>query len=194
MGVRLAVRWLTITTVISPLQGPQGPPQGPRRWQSPGRWRCRPESAPPVFCTRARAMVSRWRWPPEKFRPPCSTGSSRPRGFSRTKSAAWAVSRAAQRAASSASPLPPEEVGTDGAGEELGPLGHHRHQGPELLLGIVGHCPAEEADPAAGGVVKPGDQVHHAGLAAAGAADDAEGLPPPDGKGNVLQALPAGAG
>ena len=56
--------------------------------------------------TRARAMVSRCRWPPEKFRPPCSTGESSPLGFSRTKSAAWAVSRACHNSLSLAPGLP----------------------------------------------------------------------------------------
>ena len=53
--------------------------------------------------TSARAMVSRWRCPPEKLRPAVSTGSSSPPGLPRTKSAAWAISSAAQICSSVAS-------------------------------------------------------------------------------------------
>src|SRR5690606_19849940 len=58
------------------------------------------------FATSARAMLSRWRWPPETLVPPWATGSSRPSGIARTKSSAWATRSACQSSSSVASALP----------------------------------------------------------------------------------------
>ena len=51
-------------------------------------------------------MVSRCRWPPEKFLPPWATGSSKPPGFCSTNSLAWAVSSACHSSSSVAEGLP----------------------------------------------------------------------------------------
>lgn len=52
--------------------------------------------------TSARAMVRRCRWPPERFRPFCSTGASRPPSLPSTISFAWETARASSMVASSA--------------------------------------------------------------------------------------------
>ena len=87
----------------------------------------------------------------------------------------------------------PEEVGADGAGEELGFLEHHAHLLADLLFRPLPGRAAEDGHGAGGGVVEPGDQVHQAGLARAGAADDADGLPGTGGEGDVGEALVTGA-
>ena len=71
----------------------------------------------------------------------------------------------------------PEEVFPDAALEELGALGHHAHLLPEGILGEGADILAVQQDGAGSGVVKPGDEVHESALAAAGAADDADGVP-----------------
>ena len=48
-------------------------------------------------------MVRRWRWPPLKFLPSASTGSSSPAGFALTKSSAWASASASHSSSSVAS-------------------------------------------------------------------------------------------
>ena len=96
---RLAARWLTMNTVMLPGKAAMAL----RKAASVAKSRALALSSKirmSGFATRARAMVRRWRCPPEKFCPPCSTGSSRPRGLARTKPAAWAVSRAAHSSAS----------------------------------------------------------------------------------------------
>ena len=56
--------------------------------------------------TRARAMQSRWRWPPETFVPPWAILASSPFFLSRTKSSPCATRSASQSSWSVASVLP----------------------------------------------------------------------------------------
>ena len=56
--------------------------------------------------TRARAMASLWRWPPETFVPPWAMAASRPPSISDTKSSAWATPRASHSSSSVASSRP----------------------------------------------------------------------------------------
>jgi ATP-binding cassette, subfamily B, multidrug efflux pump len=56
--------------------------------------------------TSARAMASRWRWPPDTLVPPWLMSLSRPSGMARTKSAACAISSACHSSASVASGRP----------------------------------------------------------------------------------------
>ena len=58
------------------------------------------------FFTSARAMESRCFWPPERFRPPCSSRKSSCPSLPSTISRAWATSRACHSSSSEAFSLP----------------------------------------------------------------------------------------
>ena len=122
--------------------------------------------------TSARAIASRWRWPPETFVPPWVIGASRPPSISSTKSRAWAISSACHSSSSvaSASPkrrllatVPPNRNAFCG----MTPMRRHRSSRacsrtstPSTRTAPLGH------------VVEARDEVDQRRLAAAGAADD----------------------
>ncbi len=70
----------------------------------------------------------------------------------------------------------PEQVRADGAAEELGLLHDHGHPAAQASRGYCRHRTAHDLHAALGGIVEAGDEVDEAGFAAAGAADDADGL------------------
>ena len=70
----------------------------------------------------------------------------------------------------------PEQVRADGAAEELGLLHDHGHPAPQVGPGVLPDGTAHDLHAAFGGVVEAGDEADEAGFAAAGAADDADGL------------------
>ena len=72
--------------------------------------------------------------------------------------------------------IAPQQVGADGAAEELGLLHDHAHLAAQVLAGVVLHRVAKDLHAALGGIVKAGDEADEAGFAAARAADDADGL------------------
>ena len=77
-----------------------------RRWRGRGPRTSRRTRRSRACATSARAIDSRWRWPPDTLVPPCSMRASRPPGMARTKSAAWATSSASHISSSVASGLP----------------------------------------------------------------------------------------
>ena len=79
------------------------PRGGARRWRRRGPRSSRRRGRSRGRLTSARAMARRWRWPPDTFVPPWSTGASSPPGMAATKSRAWATSSAVQRSSSVAS-------------------------------------------------------------------------------------------
>ena len=70
----------------------------------------------------------------------------------------------------------PEQVGADGAAEELGLLHDHSHLAAQVGAGVLPDRSAHDLHTALSGVVEAGDEADEAGFAAAGAADDADGL------------------
>ena len=87
----------------------------------------------------------------------------------------------------------PEEVGADGALEEHGLLRDDGDGLSQLLLVDSAHVRAADQNAALGRVVEAGNEVHQRGLAAACAADDADGLAGADAEGDMLQGFRAGA-
>ena len=84
--------------------------------------------------------------------------------------------------------IAPQKVGADGAAEELRLLHDHRHPAAQSVPGVAGHRAAKDLHAALGGIVKARDEVYKAGFAAAGAADDADGLAFFGGKADIGQA------
>ena len=70
----------------------------------------------------------------------------------------------------------PQQVGADGAAKELGLLHDHGCLAAQFFTGIVPGIAAHDLHRALGGIVEAGNQVDKAGFAAAGTADDTNGL------------------
>ena len=88
--------------------------------------------------------------------------------------------------------LPEGEVLADAAGEEHGLLGDVADLVVEAFEGVILHAHAVQQDFAAGRVIEARDQVDQARLAAAGGADDREGLTLFHLEGDVLQGILGG--
>lgn len=82
---------------------------------------------------------------------------------------------------------PVGDVGPDRVGEEEAVLRYEADGGAQRLQGQVAHVVAADADGAAGRVVEPGHQERDGGLAAAGRADDGDGLAGADGEGEAVE-------
>ena len=88
--------------------------------------------------------------------------------------------------------IPPEQVGPDRPPEEHRVLGNNADRLAQGGKPVFPEIPPGDPDSTAGDIVKAGDQIDQRGFAAAGAADDPDGLPGFGGKGDVLQARIAG--
>ena len=122
--------------------------------------------------TSARAIASRWRWPPDTFVPPWVIGASSPSSIASTKSRPWAISSACQSSSSVASGVAEAQVAGDGAREQERLLRDEPDPAPQVLAAHLADVDAVDQHLAAGGVVEARDQVDQRRLAAAGAADD----------------------
>ena len=71
-------------------------------------------------------------------------------------------------------------------------LGHNADRFAQGSQAVFPHVSAAEFHGTAGNVIEPGNQADQRGFAAAGAADDPDGLPGRGGEGNMLQARIAG--
>ena len=89
--------------------------------------------------------------------------------------------------------LAPAQVVQDGAGEQHVLLKHHGHLVAQRLHVVPAHVHAAHLYSAGVHIVQPADEVGEGGLAAACAADDADGLPAADVQVHVLEHLVAGA-
>ena len=88
--------------------------------------------------------------------------------------------------------IPPEEIRADRSPEENRMLGNDADGLPQGGQAVFPDIPAAELYGAGGNVVKAGDQADQRGFAAAGTADDPDGLPGRGGEGNMLKARVAG--
>ena len=75
----------------------------------------------------------------------------------------------------------PAQILQNGAGEEDVFLEHHGDLVPEGLQVVFPHVPSAHQHLPGGDVVQPADETDQAGLGAAGAANDADGLAGADG-------------
>src|SRR5699024_7035687 len=75
----------------------------------------------------------------------------------------------------------------DGAGEQVGLLGHQADGSAECGAGQLGHRDAVDQHLPVGRVVEPGHQVDQGGLAGSGGADDGGGLSGGGGEGGPVQ-------
>ena len=89
--------------------------------------------------------------------------------------------------------LAPAQGVQDGAGEQHVLLKHHGHLVAQRLHVVPAHVHAAHLYSAGVHIVQPADEVGEGGLAAACAADDADGLPAADVQVHVLEHLVAGA-
>ncbi len=83
--------------------------------------------------SRARAIDSRWRWPPETFVPPYPIGESSFAASPRAKSRACAAASAAQSCSSFAAGVAVAQVRGHRAGEQEGPLRHEPDARPHRV-------------------------------------------------------------
>jgi hypothetical protein len=132
--------------------------------------------------TRARAMASRCRCPPETLVPPCEMGASSPPSISRTKPSAWAMSSARHSLVLGGVRLAVLQVAADRAGKQVRPLRHQPDVPPQQVRVQLADVHAVDPHRAAGGVEQPRHEVHQGGLAGPGAADDRRRLPRPGGE------------
>src|SRR5690625_4257202 len=79
------------------------------------------------------------------------------------------------------------QVLADGAGEQVGLLGHQADGSAECGAGQLGHRDAVDQHLPVGRVVEPGHQVDQGGLTGSGGADDGGGLPGGGGEGDPVQ-------
>ena len=127
-------------------------------------------------CTIARAIASRWRWPPDTLVPPWAM---RPFEAALHVGDEVAALRDLERVPElgvggllAAEP----QVGGHGAGEEEGALRHEADGLPEPVEVGLAHVDAVHVDRAARGVEQSRDQRDERRLARAGGADDRDGL------------------
>ena len=81
----------------------------------------------------------------------------------------------------------PAQVVGNGAAEQLVFLQDHRHAVAQGVQVVAAHVLAADVNVTGGGVVQTGQQLHKAGLGAAGAADDAHGFAGADVQRNIAQ-------
>ena len=89
--------------------------------------------------------------------------------------------------------LAPFQVVPDAALKQGSPLGHHADAFMQGAFCVIFDVLAGDFHNTGGGVVEPGNQVHHGGFAAASTADDADGLTGLGGKVYIGNGFGAGA-
>src|SRR5437660_5529235 len=124
--------------------------------------------------TIARAIASRWRWPPETLVPPWSIGASSWPGMAATKSRACAISSAPELRVSGAL-VAEAEVLRDRALEEIRSLRNEPDACPEPIERLLAHVEAVHKDDARRDVKAPRHEAHDRALSGAGPADDRRG-------------------
>ncbi len=92
--------------------------------------------------TSARAIASRWRWPPETLVPPWAIGASSPSGIASTKSRACATSSACHSSLVGGVRVAVAQVARDRAGEQVRPLRDQPDPAPQHVGVELAHVDA----------------------------------------------------
>ena len=136
---------------------------------------------------KARAIATRWRWPPLRLVPRSPTGESRPSGRAATSSDSEACSIAASQLGFRCFGPGEQDVGAQRVVEEIGVLRDQRDHAAQLVELVVLEVGAVQRDAAGVGIPEAQQQLRRRGLAGARGADQRDGLAGRDGDGDVGQ-------
>ena len=139
------------------------------------------------LATRARAMASRWRWPPETLVPPWAIGDVQALRHGPDEVLGLGDPQRLPQLVVGRVGVAVAQVGGDRAGEQVGLLRHQADPRPDVLERRVADVDPAEPHRPTGDVVEPRDQGQQGGLAGTGAADDGGGPARLGGQRNPLQ-------